>query len=74
MFRGHTQVSATQYQSPDDQQAAVNQIVNVMLGAVPDLERSDFAAFEWAVNELTDNVLVALVLPLAALLRLSSIS
>ena len=29
-----------------------------MLGAVPDLERSDFAAFEWAVNEITDNVLV----------------
>lgn len=29
-----------------------------MLGAIPELERTDFAAFEWAVNELTDNVLV----------------
>lgn len=57
-FRGHTRVAATQYQSPDEQQAAVNKIVNVMLGAVPNLERSDFAAFEWAINEITDNVLV----------------
>ena len=57
-FRGHTQIPATQYQTPEEQQAAVNRIVNVMLGAIPELERSDFAAFEWAVNELTDNVLV----------------
>lgn len=57
-FKGYTSVPATQYQTPKDQQAAVNRIVNVMLGAIPELERSDFAAFEWAVNELTDNVLV----------------
>jgi hypothetical protein len=57
-FKGHTRVPATQYQTPKDQQAAVNRIVNVMLGAIPELERSDFAAFEWSVNELTDNVLV----------------
>jgi anti-sigma regulatory factor (Ser/Thr protein kinase) len=57
-FKGHTRVPATQYQSPDEQQAAVNRIVNVMLGAIPEMARSDFAAFEWAVNELTDNVLV----------------
>jgi anti-sigma regulatory factor (Ser/Thr protein kinase) len=57
-FRGHTRIPATQYQSPEEQQAAVNKIVNVMLGALPDLDRSDFAAFEWAINEITDNVLV----------------
>lgn len=58
VFRGHSRIAATQYQSPDEQQNAVNRIMNVMLGAVPDLERSDFAAFEWAINEITDNVLV----------------
>lgn len=57
-FRGHTRVPATQYRSPEEQFEAVNRIVNVMLGAVPELQRSDFAAFEWAVNEITDNVLV----------------
>lgn len=57
-FKGHTRIPATQYQNPEEQQVAVNRIVNVMLGAIPELERSDFSAFEWAVNELTDNVLV----------------
>lgn len=58
MFKGYSRISATQYQSPEEQQNAVNRIMNVLLGAVPDLERSDFAAFEWAINEITDNVLV----------------
>lgn len=57
-FRGHTRVAATQYRNPEEQFEAVNRIVNVMLGAVPELQRQDFAAFEWAVNEITDNVLV----------------
>lgn len=58
VFRGRTSVAATQYRTGKEQSEAVNRILNVMLGAVPDLERSDFAAFEWAVNEITDNVLV----------------
>ncbi|WP_084183333.1 STAS-like domain-containing protein [Nevskia soli] len=57
-FKGHTRVPATQYRNPTEQQSAVNRIVNVILGAIPELERADFAAFEWAVNEITDNVLV----------------
>jgi hypothetical protein len=57
-FKGHTRVSATQYRTADEQFEAVNRIVNVMLGAIPELQRTDFAAFEWAVNEITDNVLV----------------
>lgn len=57
-FKGYTKIPATQYQDPHEQQSAVNRIVNVMLGAVPELERSDFSAFEWSLNELTDNVLV----------------
>lgn len=57
-FKGHSRVPATQYRNPDEQQAAVNKILNVMLGAIPELDRADLAAFEWAVNEITDNVLV----------------
>lgn len=57
-FRGHSRIPATQYKTPDDQQNAVNRIVNVILGALPDLQRSNLASFEWAVNEITDNVLL----------------
>ena len=57
-FRGHSRIPATHYQTPQEQQIAVNKIVNVILGAIPDMQRSDFAAFEWSVNEITDNVLV----------------
>ena len=57
-FRGHTRIPATRYANPDEQQNAVNKIVNVILGALPDLQRSNLASFEWAVNEITDNVLV----------------
>jgi len=43
-----------------------------MLGALPDLERSDFAAFEWAVNEITDNVLVHSESPIGGLVQVST--
>ena len=56
-FRGYTQVPATQYSDSDQQRDAVNRIVNAILGAIPDMERNDFAAFEWSINEITDNVL-----------------
>jgi hypothetical protein len=56
-FQGHTQVPATQYNNPEEQHSSVNRIVNAILGAIPDIERSSFAAFEWSINEITDNVL-----------------
>ncbi len=57
-FRGHRKISATQYQTPEQQQSTVNKIVNVILGTIPDMQREDFSAFEWSINEITDNVLV----------------
>ena len=57
-FRGHTRIPATRYTTPSEQQDAVNKIVNVILGALPDLRRSNLASFEWSVNEITDNVLM----------------
>lgn len=56
-FKGHSQVPATQFKNGDEQQRAVNRIVNGILGAIPDLERKELAALEWSVNEITDNVL-----------------
>lgn len=74
IFRGHSQVPATQYQNPEEQQSAVNRIVDVMLGAIPDLKRSDFAAFEWAVNEVSDNVLVHSQSAVGGLVQVSTFS
>jgi hypothetical protein len=71
-FRGHTRVPATQYKSPNEQFEAVNRIVNVMLGAIPELQRTDFAAFEWAVNEITDNVLVHARSPVGGFVQVST--
>lgn len=56
-FQGYTQVPAIQYKNPEQQHSSVNRIVNAILGAIPDMERSSFAAFEWSINEITDNVL-----------------
>jgi len=71
-FRGHSRIPATQYRTPDEQQSAVNKIVNVILGAIPDMQRSDFAAFEWSINELTDNVLVHSESPIGGLVQVST--
>lgn len=57
-FRGYTQIPVTQYKSSEEQFKIVNKIANAILGAIPELEREDFAALEWSINELTDNVLV----------------
>ena len=56
VFKGYSQIPATQFTNPEEQQKAVNRIVNAILGAIPDLERRELAALEWSINEITDNV------------------
>lgn len=57
-FNGYAQVPATLFKNPDEQYAAVSKIIDVILTNVSGVKRSDFSAFEWAINEMTDNVLV----------------
>jgi len=57
-FRGRSRLPATTFRSAAEQQTVVNQIVSTLLESMPGIERSQFAAFEWAVNEVTDNVLI----------------
>ena len=71
-FKGHSRIPATQYKSPKEQHVAVNKIVNVVLGAIPEMRRADFAAFEWSVNEITDNVLVHADSPIGGLVQVST--
>lgn len=71
-FRGHTQIPATQFATPKEQNDAVNRIVNAVLGGIPDIRRENFAALEWAINELTDNVIVHAESPIGGLVQVSS--
>lgn len=73
-FKGYTQVPAIQFNNPADQNAAVNRIVNAILGGILDIRRDDFAALEWAINELTDNVIVHSQSPIGGLVQVSSFS
>lgn len=56
-FQGHTHVPATTFASPAEQAGAVSSIIDVILGALSEVNRADFAAIEWSLNEITDNVL-----------------
>ncbi|MCB0346432.1 MAG: STAS-like domain-containing protein, partial [Bdellovibrionales bacterium] len=56
-FRGHRHVPATQFSSPAEQKQVVDRIIDVILSSVENLSREDFSAMEWALNEITDNVL-----------------
>lgn len=57
-FKGYTQIPVLRFNSPADQSVVVNRIINAILGGIPDIKRTDFSALEWAINELTDNVIV----------------
>lgn len=57
IFKGYTQVPATHFTNAEEQQHAVNRIVNAILGAIPNLDRRELKALEWSINEITDNVL-----------------
>lgn len=49
-FSGYRHVPATQFVSPAEQQAAVNSILDVLLGSLTGIKRADFAAIEWSRN------------------------
>jgi anti-sigma regulatory factor (Ser/Thr protein kinase) len=72
VFKGYTQIPTTLITTGDDQYQAVNRIVNAILGAIPDIERTDFAALEWSINEITDNVLVHANSPIGGLVQVST--
>ena len=74
VFKGHKQVPATQYSKSEDQFKAVNRIANAILGAIPDIAREDFAALEWSINEITDNVMVHAQSPVGGFVQVSTFS
>ncbi|RYC09874.1 STAS-like domain-containing protein [Ciceribacter ferrooxidans] len=45
------------YNTPDEQYAAVSRTIDIILGSSKGLNRGNLSALEWAINEITDNVL-----------------
>lgn len=71
-FKGFRMVPATQFTHAAEQRQAVTRIANGILGAIPDLDRRELSALEWAVNEITDNVLVHAQSPIGGLVQVST--
>jgi anti-sigma regulatory factor (Ser/Thr protein kinase) len=71
-FRGLRQVPTAQFHSSDEQNAAVNRILNIILGSLSDFTRGDLAAIEWSLNEISDNVINHADSPVGGFLHLST--
>lgn len=56
-FKGYSHVPATNFASASEQAQAVSSIIGVILSSLGQINRADFAAIEWSLNEITDNVL-----------------
>lgn len=57
-FRGYTHVPAINFSTDTEQFSAVNQMIDATLSSMEALDREDLHAIEWALSEVTDNVLV----------------
>lgn len=71
-FYGPDHLPATRYQDESGQGEAVNKIVDVILRAVPHMDRRSLASFEWSINEITDNVLVHAKSPVGGLVQVQT--
>lgn len=56
-FRGYTHTPTIRFVNAKEQHAAVDKIMETMLAAIQHLRREDLRAMEWAINEITDNVI-----------------
>jgi len=65
------QVPAACYSTHEDQENLLNELLEKLLSVIPNFNRSAFAAVEWALNEISDNVLNHSGSPIGGLLQLS---
>lgn len=70
-YRGRDHVAAISFTKARDQQEAVTRLVDTILETTIDLERGDLAAIEWALNEITDNVLTHAESSIGGIVQLS---
>lgn len=65
------QFPATQYKTHQEQEQLLNDILEKLLSVIPNFNRQAFAAVEWALNEISDNVINHSQSPIGGLLQLS---
>lgn len=70
IYHGSRQMPAVQFRTADEQFAAVNGLMEQTLRSV-ELDRDQFKALEWAINELTDNVINHAESPIGGLAQLT---
>lgn len=65
------QFPATQYKTHEEQESVLNELLEKLLAVIPNFNRAAFAAVEWALNEISDNVLNHSQSQIGGLLQLS---
>jgi anti-sigma regulatory factor (Ser/Thr protein kinase) len=71
-FTAYKHIPAVTYNNADTQFQAVNQVVDKLLSSLEGFSRDQLAALEWAVNEITDNVLNHASSPIGGIVQLTT--
>ena len=69
-YRGYIRVPMTQFETPSQQQSLVNRMIDAILCSQTEMSRGDLGAMEWALNEITDNVMNHADSPIGGLAQL----
>lgn len=72
-YQGYSFYPAQQYTDSDNHYDIVNKVFNIILSGAEGISRSDYAALEWAINEISDNVLVHSESPVGGVLLVNKI-
>lgn len=65
------QFPAAQYHTHEEQSRLLDELLEKLLSVIPNFNRSAFAAVEWALNEITDNVINHSQSPVGGFLQFS---
>lgn len=56
-YRGYTHAPAIRFSNANEQALAVDKMLDILLAAIQHFKRDDIRYIEWAINEITDNVI-----------------
>ncbi len=71
-YRGYTHAPALRFSSGKEQYEAINKILEILLAALLKLKREDLRIIEWALNEITDNVINHSQSPIGGLVQVTN--
>jgi hypothetical protein len=72
-YHGSSFYPARQYTNSDEHFDIVNDLFKTVLSGAEGISRADYAALEWAINEISDNVLVHSESPVGGVLLVNKI-